>query len=85
MLNDDSIKGVIANFRDVSDSKTAIVSLSQEREDISKLQATSSGLIYSMRYNDDGTLYFSYASDALEDTYGVKFDEIEYDSSKFLI
>jgi hypothetical protein len=83
MLNDDSIKGVIANFRDVSDSKTAIVSLSQERDRFAKI--ASSGLIYSMRYNDDGTLYFSYTSDALEDTYGVKFDEIKYDSSKFLI
>ena len=82
MLHDNNIQGIIANLRDVTDSKNAIESLRKERDRFAKISAASSGLIYTMRYLDDGTLYFSYTSDTLEDIYGYKYNEIEHDSEK---
>jgi PAS domain S-box-containing protein len=84
MLHDTNIQGVIANFRDVTESKNTMLSLSKERDRFAKIAATSSGLIYSMRYNDEGSLHFSYTSDALEETFGFKYNEIENNSNKFL-
>jgi PAS domain S-box-containing protein len=80
MLQDDNIKGIIANFRDVTLSKQVIDILIKERDRFEKIAATSSGLIYSMRYKNDTDLYFSYASDILPEIYGVSNDRIENNS-----
>ena len=80
MLQDDNIQGIIANFRDVTHSKQVIDTLIKERDRFEKIAATSSGLIYSMRYKNDTDLYFSYTSDILPEIYGVPNDWIENNS-----
>ncbi|SEA42198.1 PAS domain S-box-containing protein [Flavobacterium gillisiae] len=81
LINHDSVKGVIANLRDVTERKEAIESLEKERDKFVKIAATAPGLIYSMRQNKDGSLTYPYASDAIIDIYGLKFEEIEKDAN----
>lgn len=82
MLQDDNIQGVIANFRDVTEKRKVIDSLRKERDRFAKIAATSSGLIYSMSYNQNGDFHFSYASESLQDIYGFPYDQIENNSEK---
>lgn len=82
MLHDENIQGIIANFRNVTESRNAVESLSKERDKFAKIAAASSGLIYSMRYNTDGAVSFSYASDAILDTFGFEFGQIEGNSEQ---
>ena len=59
MINDNNVKGIIANLRDVTERKEAIETLVKERDKFAKIAATSPGLIYSMRLNKDGSLSLS--------------------------
>ena len=77
LLQDDSIKGIVSNFTDVSQNMTVIESLRKERDKFAKIAATSTGLVYSMRYNEVGELFFSYASDAFFAVYGVSYYQIK--------
>ena len=81
-FHDNSVKGIIANFRDVTDKIEADAALKKERDVFAKIAATSPGLIYSMRQNLDGSLCYPYASDAVQEIYGFSFKEIEKDASK---
>jgi PAS domain S-box-containing protein len=81
LINHDSVKGVIANLRDVTERKEAIESLEKERDKFVKIAATAPGLIYSMRQNKDGSLTYPYASDAIIDIYGLEFAEVEKDAN----
>ncbi|SDX12983.1 PAS domain S-box protein [Flavobacterium degerlachei] len=82
MFHDKNLKGLISNLRDVTESKLANELLIKERDKFAKIAATSPGLIYSMRQNKDGSLCYPYASEAIEDIYGFRYEEIESDSDK---
>jgi PAS domain S-box-containing protein len=82
MLHDNSLQGIVANLRDVTERIEANATLLKERDIFAKIAATSPGLIYSMRQNTDGSLCYPYASDAIEDVYGFTFKEIENDANK---
>ena len=82
MLGDPEIKGIIVNLKDVTESKKTEEILKEERDKFAKIAATSPGLIYSMRQNNDGSLTYPYASDAVEDIYGFTYPAIENDSNK---
>ncbi|TDD95905.1 PAS domain S-box protein [Flavobacterium cellulosilyticum] len=81
-IHDCSVKGIIANFRDVSDRIEFNAALTKERDIFAKIAATSPGLIYSMRQNLDGSICYPYASDAIKDIYGFRFEEIENNADK---
>jgi PAS domain S-box-containing protein len=81
-LHDDSVKGIVANFRNVTDRIKSNEALQKERDKFAKIAATSPGLIYSMRQNSDGSLCYPYASDAVKDIYGFSFEEIEENANK---
>lgn len=81
-FHDSSVNGIIANFRDVTDKMEADAALKKERDVFAKIAATSTGLIYSMRQNLDGTMCYPYASDAVKEIYGFSFEEIEQDANK---
>ncbi|RTY95140.1 PAS domain S-box protein [Flavobacterium sp. GT3R68] len=82
MLDDPSVKGVIANLKDITDRKKDTETLISERDKFAKIAATSPGLIYSMRQSKNGTLSYPYASDAIQEIYGFTYDEIKDDASK---
>lgn len=82
MLGNPEIRGLITNFKDVTESKKTEEILKEERDKFAKIAATSPGLIYSMRQNKDGSLSYPYASDAIEDVYGFTYSAIENDSNK---
>lgn len=82
MMDDPSVKGIIANLKDITDRKKDTETLISERDKFAKIAATSPGLIYSMRQNKDGTLSYPYASDAIHEIYGFTYDEIKEDASK---
>lgn len=82
MMDDPSVKGIIANLKDITDRKKATETLINERDKFAKIAATSPGLIYSMRQNKDGSLTYPYASDAIHEIYGFTYDEIKDDASK---
>ncbi len=81
-LNDQHIKGIVTNIRDVTERKQSEEKLNIEREKFLKIAKTSPGLIYSMRQNKDGSLSYPYASDAIEYIYGFSYAEIENDVTK---
>ena len=81
MLNDDSVEGIIANLRDVTERRNVIDDLINERDKFAKIAATSPGLIYSMRQNLDGLLSYPYASDAIKEIYGLSFEEVQNDAN----
>ena len=81
---DKSVGGIIANLKDVTEAKIAHENLIKEKDKFSKIAATSPGLIYSMRQNTDGSLGYPYASNAVEEIYGLTFAEIENDASKII-
>ena len=81
-IDDDSIGGIIANLKDVTEFIKANDTLIKEKDKFVKIAATSPGLIYSMRQNSDKSLSFTYASNAIKDIYGFSFDQIENDSNK---
>lgn len=82
LVHEPAINGIVSNLRDVTERKMAEEKLRNERDKFAKIAATSPGLIYSMRRNPDGTLCYPYASNALDDIYGVDFKEIEKDAGK---
>ena len=67
--------------KDITASKKVIKTLREERDKFTKIVATSPGLIYSMRHNNDGSLSYSFASDAIEEIFGFCYDEIKNDSN----
>ena len=81
---DKSVGGIIANLKDVTEAKIAHENLIKEKDKFFKIAATSPGLIYSMRQNMDGSLGYPYASNAVEEIYGLTFAEIENDASKII-
>ncbi|MBC5837786.1 PAS domain S-box protein [Flavobacterium muglaense] len=81
-LHDNAIKGIIANFRDVTDKIESNFILQKERDVFAKIAATSPGLIYSMRRNLDGTFCYTYASEVVMDIYGFQFNEIRNNVDK---
>lgn len=68
--------------KDITERKKTEEILRKERDKFVKIAATSPGLIYSMRQNDDGSFTYPYASDAIEDIYGFTYPQIENDSNK---
>ena len=76
-LLDANINGIVANFRDVTESKIAIETLRNERDKFAKIAATSTGMVYSMRFTEEGNLFFSYASDAINDVFGFALSQIK--------
>ena len=83
-IEDENIGGIIANLKDVTDSKIAHDIIVNEKEKFAKIASTSPGLIYSMRQNRDGSLCFPYASNAIEDIYGFLHADIEKDATRLL-
>jgi PAS domain S-box-containing protein len=81
-LNDQHIKGIVTNIRDVTERKKSEEKLNIEREKFVKIAKTSPGLIYSLRQNKDGSFSYPYASDAIEDIYGFNYAAIENDPNK---
>lgn len=81
-FHDSSVKGIIANFRDVTERIESEAILKKERDFFVKIAATSPGLIYSMRQNLDGSLCYPYASDAINKIYGFSFEEIKNNANK---
>ncbi|MFV8369376.1 PAS domain S-box protein [Flavobacterium sp. LB2R40] len=78
MIHDDSVGGIIANLKDVTENRKVNETLLNEKNKFAKIAATAPGLIYSMRQNKDGSLCYPYASNAIEGIYGFSFSEIEY-------
>ncbi len=81
LFHEPAINGMVSNLRDVTKRKNAEAILIKEIDKFAKIAATSPGLIYSMRQNRDG-LSYPYASNALEDIYGVVYEDIESDATK---
>ncbi|MEC5166816.1 PAS domain S-box-containing protein [Flavobacterium sp. PL11] len=81
-IDDDSVGGIIANLKDVTEFIKTNETLLKEKDRFLKIAATSPGLIYSMRQNKDGSLSFPYAGNAIEELYGFTFEQIENDSNK---
>ncbi|MFV5697456.1 PAS domain S-box protein [Flavobacterium sp. ZT3R17] len=67
--------------KDITESKKVIETLRVERDKFIKIAATSPGLIYSMRQNKNGSLSYPYASNAVEEIYGLTHEDIEYDTN----
>lgn len=82
LLSNSSVNGIVSNLRDVTEQKEAIETLERERDKFAKVAATSPGLIYSMLQNNDGSMIFPYASDAVLEIFGFYHHEIENDSNK---
>ena len=82
LLEHNGVRGIIANLRDVTESKIASQTIINEKDKFAKIAATSPGLIYSMRLNKDGSLCYPYASHAVEEIYGCTYEDIENDASK---
>ena len=81
-IEDENIGGIIANLKEVTESKNAHDTLVNEKEKFAKIAITSPGLIYSMRQNSDGSFCFPYASNAIQDIYGLAHTDIEKEASK---
>ena len=81
-FHDSSVEGIIANFRDVTDRIEANATITKERDFFAKITATSPGLIYSMRQNLDGSFCYPYASEAIKEIYGFRFEEIKNNANK---
>lgn len=81
-LHDESIQGVIANFRDVTDKIEFNITLQNERDIFAKIAATSPGLIYSMRIDKENVVSLPYASEAIQSIYGYNFESIKGDATK---
>ncbi|HLF51917.1 PAS domain-containing protein [Flavobacterium sp.] len=73
---------IYAIGRDIIEKKKAIETLKEERDKFAKIAATSPGLIYSMRQNKDGSLYYPYASNAIDEIYGFAYEDIKNDPNK---
>jgi len=82
LIEDPAINGMVCNLWDITDRKNAENILDNERDKFAKIATTSPGLIYSMRRKHDGTLCYPYASNALEEVYGLAHEDIEHDASK---
>ena len=82
LIEHNGVKGIIANLRDVTESKKANEIIIKEKDKFAKIAATSPGLIYSMRQNKDGSLTYPYASHAVEEIYGFSFEDIENNADK---
>ena len=67
--------------KDITESKKALELLQEERDKFIKIAATSPGLIYSMRQNKEGSLSYTYASNAVGEIYGFTHKEIENDAN----
>ncbi|MBG6111026.1 PAS domain S-box-containing protein [Flavobacterium sp. CG_9.10] len=82
LIEHSGVQGIIANLRDVTDSKIANEILLNEKDKFAKIAATSPGVIYSMRQNKDGSLSYPYASHAIEEICGFTYEDIENDANK---
>lgn len=77
LLHDEDVRGIITNMRDVTQAKAAQKQLELERDKFLKIAEASPGMIYSLRHNLDGSYCYTYASNAIHDIFGFKFEEIE--------
>ncbi|MGF2411364.1 PAS domain S-box protein [Ferruginibacter sp.] len=73
--------GVSVYFRDVTEKKKAEALLKEERDKFAKIASSSPGLICSFKLNTDGMISMPYASAALENILGFKYDLVQYDVS----
>jgi PAS domain S-box-containing protein len=73
--------------RDISDRKRAIAAMLRQFElqnRLTKTAATVPGTLYSWRLKPDGSMAMSYASAALESTFGIKPEQIRDDATPLL-
>ncbi|MCF6141908.1 PAS domain S-box protein [Flavobacterium sp. K77] len=77
LLHDPDVRGIITNMRDVTQAKAAQMQLELERDKFLKIAEASPGMIYSLRQNLDGSFTYTYASSAIVDVFGFRFEEIE--------
>lgn len=67
--------------KEITERKKSEEILRLERDKFVKIAATSPGLIYSMRQNKDGSLCYPYASNAIEEIYGIAYKDIEHNAN----
>lgn len=68
--------------KDITERRKSEEILKGERDKFAKIAATFPGLIYSMRYNKDGSMSYPYASSAVKEIYGFVYEDIENDAEK---
>ncbi len=81
MLHDPCVGGIISNLRDITSRKKAEEDLKEERDKFAILAKTAPGLIYSFRQYKDGTFCFPYASNAVEEIFGFRHEEVVNDAT----
>lgn len=79
---DPNVGGIIANLKDITESKIAHEIIVKEKDKFAKIAQTSPGLIYSMRQNKEGIFSYPYASNVVEEIFGFTFEEITNDADK---
>ncbi|HEY6143010.1 MAG TPA: PAS domain S-box protein [Flavobacterium sp.] len=82
MLNDPEVKGIITNLKDVTKRKKTEETLKEERDKFAKIADTFPGLIYSMRYNNDGSMSYAYASSSINEIYGFTYEDVKNDTNR---
>ncbi|SNR35079.1 PAS domain S-box protein [Lutibacter flavus] len=77
LLEDENIKAIVANYSDITEKRKTNQKLKEEQNKLLKIATTISGLICSLRLRPNGKIEMPYASAAIEDVYGFKFEEIK--------
>ena len=72
-------EGLLILSFDITKKKETEKKLREEQERFTRIAATSPGLIYTFRMKPDGGLSFPFASDAIEDIFGVTHEMVKDD------
>jgi PAS domain S-box-containing protein len=81
LLQDDSVSGIVTNYRDITDRKIAEEKLYENNDLLCKLTAQVPGVVYQYRLYPDGHSAFPYSSSGMYDIYEVTSDEVRTDAS----
>lgn len=70
-------EGVFILSVDITERRKSEAALEAERAKLDKIAATAPGLLYSFRRDKNGAYSFPYASNAVEDIFGLSFRQIQ--------
>lgn len=81
LLHDNSVAGIVTNYRDITDRKIAEKQVQDNYDLLSKLTAQVPGVVYQYRLYPDGHSAFPYSSRGMFDIYEVTPEEVSEDAS----